>query len=60
MVDGRQGEFGRPLSIDRSGGEWRQIDQWAVSEEVAKVVAGAATTKIMTTSTEEMAMTEGE
>ena len=60
IVGGRRGEAGRPLVIDRSGGERRWIDWRVVSEEAAEVVAGVATATVMSTATEATTMTEGE
>ena len=48
----------RRRGTDRSGGEQRRIDQWAISEEAEKVVAGTAMET--TTATDATNMTEGE
>ena len=55
---GRRGEAGHLLGTDRSDGERRQIYQQAVSEEAAKIVAGAAT--VTPTETKANTMKEGE
>ena len=59
MVGGKRRGAGRPLGTDRSGGERREIDQKAVSEEAAEVVAGAvtATVKVTAIATEATKMT---
>ena len=50
--------MGRPIGIDRSSAEGRQIDQQAVSEEAAEVVAGVATATATATATEATTITE--
>ena len=57
---GRRGEAGRLLGTDRSGIERWRIDRRAISDEVAKVVAGVAMATVTATATEAKMTTEGE
>ena len=56
-VGRRRGEAGRPLGTERSDGERQRIDQRAILEEAAKVVAGTA--MATTAAMEATNMTEG-
>ena len=60
IVSKRRRDEGHPLGMDRNGGEWQQIDQWAVSKEADGFVSGAAMLTVTEAETEAKTMREGE